>query len=85
MIATRQKITPVEYAARLGVDPHKILAWIRSGELHAINAATSQAGRSRFLIDERDIELFERRRATDGPVQAPRRRRVKNPEITEFF
>ncbi len=33
MIATRTKISPPDLAARWGIDAHKILSWIRSGEL----------------------------------------------------
>ncbi len=33
MIATRTKLTPPELGRRWGLDPHKIVGWIRSGEL----------------------------------------------------
>lgn len=86
MIATRTKITPPELAARWGIDPAKVLTWIRSGELRAIDASTRQGGRPRFLIDEKDIELFELRRAVGGPpVKMPRRRKQKDMQIIEYF
>jgi hypothetical protein len=70
MIATlRTKISPPELAARWGLDSHKILSWIRSGELKAIDVSTRQGGRPRFLIDERDIEAFELRRTVGDPVK----------------
>jgi hypothetical protein len=84
MIATRQKITPPELARRWGIDSAKILTWIRSGELRAINASTRPCGRPRYLIDERDIEIFELRRAVGGPPQTPRRRRAKQMDVIEF-
>jgi hypothetical protein len=82
---TRQKISPPELAARWGVDAHKVLCWIRSGELKAVNLATTLAGRPRYAIDEREIELFELRRSTTGPAPAPRRRRARDLQIIEFF
>jgi hypothetical protein len=85
MIATRQKITPPELARRWGIDWHKVVAWIRSGELRAIDASTRLGGRPSFLIDERDIEAFELRRAVGGPVKAPRRRRAKQQDVIELF
>jgi excisionase family DNA binding protein len=39
--------TPPEIARRLGVGPEKVLAWIRSGELAAVNLATTRHGRPR--------------------------------------
>ena len=51
----RSKTTPPKLAARWGVSEDKVLAWIRSGELRAIDASTRQGGRPRYLIDELDI------------------------------
>jgi transposase len=85
MIATRQKISPPELAKRWGIDSHKILGWIRSGEMKAIDVSTRQGGRPRYAIDEADILAFENRRAVGGPVKAPRRRRAKQQDVIEFF
>jgi len=85
MIATRSKITPPELAARWGIDPAKVLTWIRSGELRAIDASTRLGGRPRFLIDEADILVFENRRAVGGPIKTPRRHRAKQLDVIEFF
>jgi hypothetical protein len=82
----RTKFTPPEVAARWGITADKVLAWIRSGELRAINAATSTSGvRPRWLIDLADLEAFEKRRAA-CPVQpaARRRRRPPSEENTYF-
>lgn len=81
----RQKVTPPELARAWGISPEKVLAWIRSGELRAVNAATRVGGRSRFLIDLDDVEAFEQRRAGIArPVKqsAPRRRQT---DVTEYF
>ena len=81
----RTKLTPPELAARWGIDCHKVLQWIRSGELKAIDAATKLGGRPRFLIDESDIAAFELRRTVGGSAPTPRRRRAKDKGIIEFI
>lgn len=79
----KQKLTPPEVAALWGVSTEKILAFIRSGELRAINAATlGRNQRPRYLIDIVDLEDFERRRTVaPAPKLPPRRKRqVANGE-----
>ena len=80
----RTKLTPPELARRWGVSPSKIIAWIKSGELPAINAATNRSGRPRYLIDIADLVIFENRRSA-AQTPAPRRRRTKNEDVIEFF
>ena len=58
----RQKFTPPQVARRWGIGVEKGIAWIRSGELKAINTATRSNGRPRYLIDEDDLAVFEARR-----------------------
>ena len=80
----RTKLTPPEVARRWGIKSHKVLAWIRSGALRAINAAESLDRRPRYLIDVEDLAAFER--AREIVVQKPRRSRMsQNDGITEFF
>jgi excisionase family DNA binding protein len=78
-----RKLTPPQIAAQLGVSPDKVLAWIRSGELRAFNAATCPHGRPRWLIDEVDLLAFERRRAA-RPGPTPRRRK-QAADVIEFL
>jgi len=49
-------LTPPEVAKRLRVSPDKILAWIRRGELKAVNV--SNGGRPRFRISPNDLGAF---------------------------
>ena len=81
--STRTKLTPPEVARRWGVSAEKVIAWIRSGELHAMNAATRPGGRPRYLIDLRDLEAFELRRSAT-PVPRSKRRRQESG-VTEYF
>jgi hypothetical protein len=84
MTTSRQKISPPELAARWGIDPAKVIAWIRAGELRAIDASTHPGGRPRYLIDVADILIFEQRRSATPAPAAPRRRR-KPEGVIEFF
>lgn len=60
-------ITPPQLAKLWGIDPAKVLTWIRSGELSAFNGAASTATRPRYLITQQAIEDFQKRRAV-SPV-----------------
>ena len=80
----RQKLTPPELARRLRVHPDKILGWIRSGELRAINVAANPRGRPRWRIDPADVAAFEQRRAA-RPVLPSRRRKRPVGDVIEFY
>ena len=84
----RVKITPPEYAKRLGVSVAKVSHFIRTGELKAINVASDRNNRPRFLIDLDDIERFEKARAVvpDGGLSTTQRlRRKAVAGVKEFF
>jgi len=81
------KLTPPEVGRRWGISPEKVVGWIRSGELRAINVATRRGGRPRFLIDIVDLAAFEAARAVSPPprpASRPRRRKTSS-DIIEFF
>jgi hypothetical protein len=80
----RRNLTPPQLARRYGVSADKVLAWIRSGELRAVNAATRPTGRPRRVIDPGDVVAFEQRRAA-RPTEATTRRRSKQADVIEFF
>ncbi len=71
----RTKITPKEVARRFGVSVDTVMAWIRSGELRAINASARHGIRSRYRIDVEDLERFELSREVAKPRPVVRRRR----------
>lgn len=83
---TQKKITPPELARRWGVDIDTVYAWIRGGELRAINGAKRAGGRPRYLINEADIADFERRRAVQPPPPPQKRKKNRfNFEVIEFI
>lgn len=81
-----RKLTPPQLARRLGVGVDKVLNWIRTGELRAINGATNPHGRPRYLIDVTDVELFEAARRVVPKKPSPIRARHSGPaKFTKFF
>jgi hypothetical protein len=81
-----KKFTPPQLARIYGVSPDKVLVWIRSGELRAINVASKPDGRPRYLIDESDISEFEKRRAAVRTERTPRSRKGgKKTNITKYY
>lgn len=55
----RTTITPKAYAQQLGVSENKVLAWIRTGQLKALNVASSVRNRPRWKITAEARREFE--------------------------
>lgn len=85
MAKTNTKFTPPQLARLWGIGYDKVVAWIRSGELRAINAATTPGGRPRYLIDEADIKSFELRRAVSPPPPPQPRKRRHTDDFKRYF
>jgi len=69
-------LSPPQIAKQLGIDPAKIIAWINSGQLNAINVAENLAGRPRYRVSSQALEDFLRRRSTSPAPQPVRRRKA---------
>ncbi len=67
-------LTPPQVAEQLAVDPAKVLTWIRSGALAAVNVGEGPL-RPRFRVSPEALSDFLRRRQTTPPTPRPRRRR----------
>jgi excisionase family DNA binding protein len=80
-------LTPRQVAERLIVDRDKVLSWIRSGELPAINVARRAGGRARYRVDAADLaEFLQRRRVRPtANVARARRKRMSIGDVIEFF
>ncbi len=75
-VGHKTKLTPTELAKMWGVGRRKVIGWIRSGELPAINAASSLSVRASYLIDIADVSAFEKQRTVVAASNAkPRTRR----------
>lgn len=80
--------TPAELAKDARISINKIIAWIHSGELPAMNVATDAEGqRPRWRVAESDWEAFQLRRSTKPPSPRPsrRQRRETDASVIEFF
>jgi excisionase family DNA binding protein len=78
-------LTPPKVAKRLGVSSDKVYAWIRRGELAAVNAATISSGRRRWLITEDALTEFQNsRKSRKPPVTKPKRRQSQSG-VDEYF
>ncbi|WP_144996389.1 MerR family transcriptional regulator [Polystyrenella longa] len=82
----REVMTPPQLAQRWGVKPFKVLGWIRSGELPAMDISTNRGvGRPRFKVLMTDVLAFEQRRKVQTPIKPQRRVRRSDPNVIEFF
>ena len=82
----RPKVSPPALARRWTVNVTKVLGFIASGELRAVDLSTCPGvGRPRWKIDEADIEAFETRRLAKPPEPKPRRRRRKVAASEDYF
>ena len=76
-------MTPPQVAKQYGINPNKVLGFIRTGELRATNLAASLIGRPRWYIAPADIAVFEQRRQAITPHKSRPRR--KNTGVIQFF
>jgi hypothetical protein len=82
-----RSVTPPALAKELGVAVEKVLHWIRTKQIEAINVSTDPTMRARWVISREAIDAFFARRANTAipspePVRRPRR---QQQDITEYF
>ena len=58
MVIERRKRTPPQIAKLWGCSIKKVVGFIRSGELRAVNLASNPTSRPRYVIDVADIEAL---------------------------
>jgi hypothetical protein len=61
-----QKLTPPQLSRLWGVDRNRIIGWIKSGQLQAIDGSIRQGQRPRYLIDAAAIREFEATRTVNA-------------------
>lgn len=76
-------LTPRELAKVLRVSPDRIRGWILRGELGALNTATTQCGKPRWVVLPHHLAEFEQCRQVSPPVKPPRRR--KRTEAVDYY
>jgi hypothetical protein len=78
--------TPPQLAEEFGVDADKILGWIRSGQLIAINMVTTTGGRPRYRISAEEAQAFQKRRSSAPPPKSsPRTKTSKDDGTIKFY
>jgi hypothetical protein len=82
--ATRQYFRPPELARRWGVSDDKVIRFIKSGELEAIDLSTERNKRPRYAVSREAVESFELRRQV-SPAPKPQRRKRQSQDVVEFF
>jgi hypothetical protein len=76
--------TPNELARVLRVSPDRVRAWIKAGELAALDTAARRRGKPRYVILPHHLVEFERHRRPAPPPSPARRRRKKSSEIDYY-
>ncbi len=77
----REFLTPPEVAALLRIRESKILGWVRSGRLPAINVSEGQ--RPRYRIARAALDAFLQQRAV-APAVPPARRQRRDSKIPQY-
>jgi hypothetical protein len=75
--------TPNELARILRVNADRVRAWIRSGELPALNLASKRCGRPQFVILPHHVAAFEQRRSA-APRPGPVKRRKRTTAVDYY-
>ena len=78
-------LAPSDIAVSRGINVIKVLTWIRSGELRAVNVATCAGRLPRWRISPAELEAFDAARAAVPKIPVTRRPRRKNGHVVEFF
>ena len=67
-----ETLSPPEIAKLPAENPSKVLTWIRSGELRAVNTVKRQGARPKYRITQLDLEAFQNRRVVQKQVKVRR-------------
>ena len=78
-------LSPQDIATSRGINVIKVLTWIKSGELKAVNVATCAGKLPRWRISPADLERFDAARAAVPQAPVTRRPRRKAGHVVEFF
>jgi hypothetical protein len=84
----KRKLTAPQLAKLWGVSTHKVIHFIRTGELRAVNLASSVSNRPRYAIDVDDVRRFEAARQVvpdGGESTTGKLRRRATAGVKEYF
>jgi excisionase family DNA binding protein len=72
-------LSPPQLARRLGVGETKVLGWIKSGALRAVNLASNVLGRPRYRVSPEALAEFLAGRVAEPPEAPARQSRSCRP------
>jgi len=75
--------TVADLCRRLKIGGDKVRAFIRRGELVAVNVAAVLASKPQWRITPESVDRFEKRRSSAPVPKVPRRR--KRRELVDFY
>jgi len=75
-------LTPPQVAKMVGVKSDKVLYWIHSGQLQAVNLAQKEGGRPQYAVTPADLDIFKTRRSTRA---APKPRRARRESLASVY
>ncbi len=74
-----------QIAERFHVGEHTVLAWIRLGELQAVDVSRTPGGKPRWRITDDARLAFELLRSAAPPAKPARRRRKPPSDVVSFY
>ena len=79
--------SPPQVAQQRGIRVSKVLAWIHSGELAAVNCAERRGGRPRWRVSEEALAAFDAARSNRAPERTASRRSrtASNRDLVEYY
>jgi hypothetical protein len=79
-------LTPPQIAKERAIRTSKVLHWIASGELEAVNCAEKRQGRPRWRISAQSLAAFDRGRSSRAGLAVPMKppRKAISTGVTEF-
>jgi hypothetical protein len=84
-VPQQRNLTPPEIARRYRVGTKKVISWIATGELAALNLASSSSTRPRYSVTPEALEEFEVARRVIPEAGPVRRRRRRLPSGVKQF
>lgn len=78
-------LTPPKVGALLGVGHDKVLGFIRTGELRAIDLSTTRGKRPRWRISPDDLNAFLARRSATPSPKLRRHQKQQDASVIEFY
>ncbi len=78
-------LTVRDVCRRYGVTEHTVLAWIRAGELRAVNVGRRPgAKKPRWRVTQAALDAFEAAR-TPAPIVPRQPRQKQRPDVIRFY